>query len=280
MGKSAKKVSLETVLKQNPSKALPVTEVIRTKEIKEIRKEKLKEVTATKTNSSDCRVIVQAPTKIKITRVNRGNFLTEELPKTKIPTRRMSFDAALERAQPIVPQRILTRRKSIDVRMLETSIPEVVQSPAIVERRMVEPEIPYASLGTHIKEKKRIAHDANKVSKGQQGESSKDFFPKYSVLPAPLESFEPEKKSNKGPRISFDEPLVEVFEYCPTPPRPDDNEDTEFLYRTSDDIINEVTKWDPKWLTNKNLDIVELINIAKPLRSIRNTFMDFGSYIE
>ncbi|XP_055708241.1 probable helicase senataxin isoform X2 [Phlebotomus papatasi] len=239
MGKSSKKVSLETVLKQNPSKALPVTEVIRSKEIKEIRKEKLKEVTTTKINSGDCRVIVQAPTKIKITRVNRGNFLTEELPKTKIPTRRMSFDAALEKAQPIVPQRILARRKSIDVRMLETSIPEPVQSPAIVERRIAEPEIPYAFLGTHIKEKKRIAHDVNKVSKGQQ-----------------------------------------VFEYCPTPPPPDDSEDAEFCYRTSDDIINEVTKWDPKWLTNKNLDIVELINVAKPLRSIRNTFMDFGSYIE
>uniref|UniRef100_A0A1B0DJE3 Uncharacterized protein n=1 Tax=Phlebotomus papatasi TaxID=29031 RepID=A0A1B0DJE3_PHLPP len=164
--------------------------------------------------------------------------------------------------------------------MLETSIPEPVQSPAIVERRIAEPEIPYAFLGTHIKEKKRIAHDVNKVSKGQQGESSKDFLPKYSVLPAPLESFEPEKKSNKAPRISFDEPLVEVFEYCPTPPPPDDSEDAEFCYRTSDDIINEVTKWDPKWLTNKNLDIVELINVAKPLRSIRNTFMDFGSYIE
>ncbi|GAB0100239.1 hypothetical protein DMENIID0001_162450 [Sergentomyia squamirostris] len=259
MGKSQKKVSLKTIQHQNAVKNVPVEQIIRTKEIKEIRKEKLKEVTLSKGLPESRAVPTPAPTKVKLTSENRGNFLMEILPKRKIPTRRQSFDAAMEALNKL-PARIGLRRKSVDVR-------DESWYKRNEERRKIEEitqqDEAYISQGTHIREKKRIAHNA-KSPAVQMSEAKVSLT--QMCLP---EILQPTRQT----KVTFAE-MLDVREYSLNPPI------SPPLPMNMKDILLKVTLWDPQWLTDPDVNIIWHINESHSLKPIQKSFPDFVTYTE
>ncbi|XP_059609230.1 uncharacterized protein LOC132256730 [Phlebotomus argentipes] len=270
MGKSTKKVSLKTVRNQfvTQTTRADVRAIVRTKEIKEIRKEKLKEVTASKvTIGAEKAIMTSAPAKIKLTTENRGNFLTEALPKRPIPSRRKSFDASMEALEKSnkLPLRMVLRRKSVDCRVDVDYTPSVESWSAELVSQIPTPS-PLRH-NVYSREKKRIAHNLQ---------------PKEVVLPeippfVPLLPFKPQEVE-KTTKISFAEPLVEIFEFCPSPTCADEPEDD--VCHTVADVINEVTKWNPEWLYDPSCQRINKSKaLSQPLKSVTNTFNSYSSYI-
>uniref|UniRef100_A0A1B0C9U1 DNA2/NAM7 helicase helicase domain-containing protein n=1 Tax=Lutzomyia longipalpis TaxID=7200 RepID=A0A1B0C9U1_LUTLO len=209
-----------------------------------------------------------APAKIKLTWENRGNFLTEVLPKKPIPTRRQSLDAALLAADSVyaAPKKIKDRRKTINTADDHVARNELDQNEGNDDIDVdlgILPEFSGdfpASYGTHIRHKKRIAHT-----------------PKY-VEPSVQEESVEAAESNRVSTIKFAEPLEAIFELCPSPVP--EEVPTDAPYLTLNCVKDEVTKWNPLWLKHNNYSKMDLINPSTALLRIGKTFDSFSSYLD